>query len=192
MALSVDWTISQCLALLMDQPGQLVFGLRSSQVWRFAGIPPSTLDYWARTRLIRPSYRRSEGKRIERWWSVRDAVTIRSIRFLRDRGASLPAIRRAIKTLEAMGEDLASSSVVWDGSDLVLIDGESAMSLTLHPDQLVHVGVIPVGLWHAEATGLTEPADLEEFARARRTRNALRRARAETPVSIGELFAEGH
>src|SRR5712664_4246016 len=85
----------------------IVDGFSSPAVCALAGIPASTLDYWTRTGLIAPSIHPSTGRRATRWWSLRDLITVRAVRTLRDAGCPLQTLRRAKEVIaDAWGEEL--------------------------------------------------------------------------------------
>ncbi|HKN91087.1 MAG TPA: MerR family transcriptional regulator, partial [Acidimicrobiia bacterium] len=85
------------------------------------GISYRQLDYWARTDLIRPSIADARGSGTQRLYSYRDLVELKVIKHLLDAGISLKTARTAIEYLrEHLGEELASASLVINGSRSVL------------------------------------------------------------------------
>ena len=102
-------------------------GFRGPQVCKIVGITYRQLDYWARTDLIRPSIADARGSGTQRRYSYRDLVELKVIKRLIDAGVSLQSARRAIEYLRTnLGEDIASASLVLNGSRSVLArsDGE--------------------------------------------------------------------
>ena len=102
-------------------------GFRGPQVCKIVGITYRQLDYWARTNLIRPSVADARGSGTQRRYSYRDLVELKVIKSLLDAGVSLQSARRAVEYLrKSLGEDIASSSLVIDGTRSVLArsDGE--------------------------------------------------------------------
>ncbi len=102
-------------------------GYRGPQVCKIVGITYRQLDYWARTDLIRPSVADARGSGTQRRYSYRDLVELKVIKGLLDAGVSLQSCRRAIEYLRNhMGEDIATASLVINGSGSVLVrtDGE--------------------------------------------------------------------
>jgi DNA-binding transcriptional MerR regulator len=71
-------------------------GYRIPDVQKIVGISYRQLDYWARTRLVRPSVRDAGGSGTQRLYSFEDLVVLRTIKKLLDAGVSLQRIRRAI------------------------------------------------------------------------------------------------
>ena len=139
---------------------QVIRSLGSSDVCRFAGMSLTTLDYWARTGLVEPSVRGSVGRRVERRWSVQDALVVRAIKGLRDAGCPLQRVREAKRLLvEAWSEDLSDHVLVWDGADVLAIDKwGKARSLVKRPDQhVLHFVALPLGAWLSAIEALATP-----------------------------------
>jgi DNA-binding transcriptional MerR regulator len=96
-------------------------GYRGPQVCAVVGITYRQLDYWARTHLVRPSLHDAAGSGTQRLYSYRDLVELKVVKSLLDAGVSLQTARKAIDYLRShLGEDLASASLVLDGSKSVL------------------------------------------------------------------------
>ena len=96
-------------------------GFGGPEVCRIVGITYRQLDYWARTDLLRPSLVDAQGSGTQRRYSYRDLVALKVIKSLLDGGLSLQTARKAIDYLRGhLGEDLASSSLVIEGSSSVL------------------------------------------------------------------------
>ncbi len=101
------------------------FGDRRSA--RSSGITYRQLDYWARTDLIRPSIADAKGSGTQRRYSYRDLVELKVIKGLLDAGVALQSARKAVEYLRTtLGDDIASATLVTDGSGAVLVrtDGE--------------------------------------------------------------------
>jgi DNA-binding transcriptional MerR regulator len=96
-------------------------------VCKLVGITYRQLDYWARTNLIRPSVADAKGSGTQRRYAYTDLVELKVIKSLLDAGVSLQSARKAIEYLRTnLGEDIASASLVLNGSGSVLArtDGE--------------------------------------------------------------------
>jgi DNA-binding transcriptional MerR regulator len=106
-------------------------GFRGPQVCKIVGISYRQLDYWARTDLIRPSIADARGSGSQRLYSYRDLVELKVIKHLLDAGISLRTARKAIEYLrQHLGEELASASLVINGSQSVLAhSGEEVIDL---------------------------------------------------------------
>ena len=97
-------------------------GFRGPQVCSIVGITYRQLDYWARTDLIRPSIADAKGSGTHRRYSYRDLVELKVIKGLLDAGVSLQSARKAIEYLRGnLGEDIATASLVINGSGSVLV-----------------------------------------------------------------------
>jgi DNA-binding transcriptional MerR regulator len=97
-------------------------GYGGPQVCKLVGISYRQLDYWARTDLLRPSLADAAGSGTQRRYSYRDLVALKVIKSLLDAGLSLQTARKAIEYLrDHMGEELASASLVLDGTRSVLV-----------------------------------------------------------------------
>ena len=96
-------------------------GYSGPQVCSIVGISYRQLDYWARTDLLRPSLADAAGSGTQRRYSYRDLVALKVIKSLLDGGVSLQTARKAIDYLrEHLGENLASASLVIEGTSSVL------------------------------------------------------------------------
>jgi len=106
--------------------GQDGAGYRGPQVCTIVGITYRQLDYWARTDLIRPSIADAKGSGTQRRYSYRDLVELKVIKSLLDAGMALQKARRAIEYLrDHLGEDIASASLVLNGSSSVVLARDS-------------------------------------------------------------------
>ncbi|MDP9388961.1 MAG: MerR family transcriptional regulator [Actinomycetota bacterium] len=105
-------------------------GFRGPQVCSIVGITYRQLDYWARTDLLRPSISEARGSGTQRLYSYRDLLELKVIKRLLDAGISLQSARRALEVLRSSGEDVASASLVLNGSQSVLArSGEEIIDL---------------------------------------------------------------
>jgi DNA-binding transcriptional MerR regulator len=157
-----------------------VIAVRTSRICKMYEIAPSTLQYWVRLGLVGPSVVAGSGNRFERWWSTDDVVRVRTIKTLRESGCSLQKIRAATALLRRIGTNLAASHLIWDGTELFVVDGWGEVMATIRdPGQLAfQVLVIPVAEWAGAAAEIAEPVDLRaEAGRRRRSRQASTTAR---------------
>lgn len=120
-------------------------GYRGPQVCAVVGISYRQLDYWARTDLLRPSLADAQGSGTQRRYSYRDLVALKVIKSLLDAGISLRTARKAIDYLrEHMGEELASASLVLDGSRSVIArTGDEMVDLVRHGQGVLNI--VPLG-----------------------------------------------
>src|ERR1700679_4314949 len=87
-------------------------GYRGPQVCAIVGITYRQLDYWARTDLLRPSITEARGSGSQRRYSYGDLLHLKVIKRLLTSGISLQQARRAIETLRATGDDVATANLV--------------------------------------------------------------------------------
>jgi DNA-binding transcriptional MerR regulator len=114
-------------------------------VCKLVGISYRQLDYWARTDLIRPSLADAQGSGTQRRYSYRDLVALKVIKSLLDAGVSLQTARKAIEYLRShMGEELASASLVLNGTKSVLANsGEDLVDLVRQGQGVLNI--VPLG-----------------------------------------------
>src|SRR5882762_3770243 len=99
-------------------------GFRGPQVCKIVGITYRQLDYWARTGLVRPSVMDANGSGTQRLYSYRDLVELKVIKQMLDAGISLQSARKAVESLRAFDEDLASIRIVIQGPTIVLAQSD--------------------------------------------------------------------
>jgi len=93
-------------------------GYRAPQVCNIVGITYRQLDYWARTKLLRPSLAEAHGSGSQRLYSFGDIVQLRVVKRLLDAGMSLKKIRSAMDILRAelsSDDPLADVTLLSDG-----------------------------------------------------------------------------
>lgn len=134
--------------------GSVTQALDTATVAALARMPTSTLDYWVRTGLVRPSVRGSSGRRVPRLWSIRDATVVRSLKWLRDAGCSLHRLRRARRIIEKTWNERPEDAVLyWDGNDVLALmpHGELVSVLESSGQLALHVVAVPLGAWAHDA-----------------------------------------
>lgn len=129
-------------------------GYRAPQVCNIVGITYRQLDYWARTKLLRPSLAEAQGSGSQRLYSFGDIVQLRVVKRLLDAGMSLKKIRSAMDILRA---ELSSDDPL---SDVTLLSDGVTIYAAHSSDEVVDVfrrgqGVfgIAVGPVQAELEG---------------------------------------
>src|ERR1700681_744408 len=90
---------------------------------RICRIPYSTLDYWARTKLIVPSIAEAKGTGTDRRYSFRDLVALRVARELRRAGISTQGLREAIQNVQHLSNPLAESRILAIGDSVAWVSG---------------------------------------------------------------------
>jgi DNA-binding transcriptional MerR regulator len=148
-------------------------GWSGPAVCTIVGISYRQLDYWARTDLLRPSLADAQGSGTQRRYSYRDLVALKVIKSLIDGGVSLQTARKAIEYLrDHLGEDLASASLVIDGSSSVLArTGDDIVDLVRRGQGVLNV--VPLGgLVESLTASIHELVPAEEQPPAGRRRAA--------------------
>lgn len=102
-------------------------GFRGPTVCKIVGISYRQLDYWARTGLVEPSYRRAEGSGTQRLYSFDDVVRIKVVKRLLDTGVSLQKVRLAVDELRRTGGSLAESTLISDGTSVYALDDDAQL-----------------------------------------------------------------
>ena len=117
-------------------------GYRGPKVCKIVGITYRQLDYWTRTELVRPSVMDANGSGTQRLYSYRDLVELKVIKQMLDAGISLQSARKAVESLRAFDEDLASVRIVIQGPSIVLAESDEQVMDLLRGGQ----GVLSVVL----------------------------------------------
>jgi len=112
---------------------------------RLAGLRPSTLHYWIRTGLVKPSVGKPRGRGFTRAFSWKELIALRTAAELRKANVPLQSIRKAIGLVrrykginDPLGELRLVAAVAPNGKpDVQLLSGESAVSLVQQPGQAV-------------------------------------------------------
>lgn len=128
--------------------------LETPEVLRLCKLPYSTLDSWVRSGLVSPSVRGGTGHRRTRLWSVRDVVTVRALKELREAGAPVRLLAKAQRVLEDDWTiNLRDRMLYWDGGDIVRLDEWSNLiSLVRAPGQAVlRIVAVPLDSLRDEA-----------------------------------------
>ena len=134
-------------------------GYRGPQVCKIVGITYRHLDYWARTELVRPSVMDANGSGTQRLYSYRVLVELKVIKQMLDAGISLQSARKAVESLRAFDEDLASVRIVIQGPTIVLAQSDEQVMDLLRGGQ----GVLSVVL------------DIEQQASSRVAKNQVKK-----------------
>jgi DNA-binding transcriptional MerR regulator len=117
-------------------------GYRGPKVCKIVGITYRQLDYWTRTELVRPSIMDANGSGTQRLYSYRDLVELKVIKQMLDAGISLQSARKAVESLRAFDEELASVRIVIQGPNIVLAQSDEQVMDLLRGGQ----GVLSVVL----------------------------------------------
>jgi len=161
-------------------------GLPSHKVWRMAGMPPSTLNYWVQTGLVSPSLRKKEGRRVEYWWTPKEAVVVCTIRELRQAGATLGQVRKAKRLIEQCPALSETTYLHWDGRQIGIEEDAGQVTSTTQPGQLMFRFDLPIGRWYNDAAEEAEVVDIAELRDRRRARDLARRLRVRESLPVRE------
>jgi DNA-binding transcriptional MerR regulator len=117
---------------------------RTSEVAEVAGVSQSLLEYWDKTGFLSPSLGKARGSGSRRAYSLADLIAARVARELRASGVPLQSLRKVLTRLRRQGEadnPLARRYLVVRGKDVLLLDGDCAVSMLLNEGQgvLAHV-----------------------------------------------------
>ncbi|WP_419841198.1 MerR family transcriptional regulator [Candidatus Poriferisodalis sp.] len=124
--------------------GAVVDGFTSKQAEKIVGISYRQLDHWARIGLVKPSVAQAAGSGSRRRYSYNDLVELKIANKMREQNVELKSIARAFDYLRnQMGGEVASANIVISGSDVLLADDETVMSL-LRQGQTAMLSVLPV------------------------------------------------
>ena len=116
-------------------------------------IPLSTLRYWDKQSIVKPSLRPAAGRGSRCLYAFRDLVQLRVVQGLKAKGVPLQRIRRCVDYLRAEFPSLETPL-----SELTLVtDGETVFVKTTDPEILLDtlrkgqfVWCVPIGQWAEE------------------------------------------
>jgi DNA-binding transcriptional MerR regulator len=190
-------TQEQERTMATNDAGQLAFdigdpsepeGYRGPTVCKIVGITYRQLDYWARTELVAPSYRKAEGSGTQRLYSFDDVVRLKVVKRLLDSGVSLQKVRLAVDELHARGQGLAETTLISDGTTVYAMDDDQQLLDLVKRGQAVFaIALDPVV---EELRGEVTAFPTERVTRADATPSPTRvdqDAPAEPPVSLAPV-----
>lgn len=90
-------------------------GFTSREAARISGVPFFTVDYWDRSKFLKPSIARSagRGRGRGRLYSYPDILRLRIARELREQHVSLQTLRHVVKRLGEISEGLDTARYVF-------------------------------------------------------------------------------
>ncbi len=80
----------------------------TTEVAEITGFSLRQLDYWARERMIMPSFQQAHGSGSRRLYTVEDLVQLNIVRQLKKHNWSTQKIHKAIETLKDIGQQVMS------------------------------------------------------------------------------------
>ena len=115
-------------------------GFSGTKAAEVVGITYRQLDYWARTKLVRPSLTDAAGSGSRRQYSYRDLLELRVIKNLLDAGIKLESVREVFDYLRThLNEDVVTAHLVIDGSTVVLCDGDELIDVVRRGQGVLNV-----------------------------------------------------
>ncbi len=101
----------------------VVDGFTSRDAARISGVPFFTVDYWDRSKFLKPSIAQSagRGRGRGRLYSYSDILRLRIARELREQHVSLQTLRHVVKRLGEIAEGLDKARYVFVGEKVELV-----------------------------------------------------------------------
>ena len=98
-------------------------GFTSREAAQVSGVPFFTVDYWDRSKFLKPSIARStgRGRGHGRLYSYSDTLRLRIARELREQHVSVQTLRHVVKRLAERAEGLAKARYVFVGQKVELV-----------------------------------------------------------------------
>ncbi len=127
-----------------DSSSTAALGFSATETAQLVGITYRQLDHWARERLVVPSMAKAQGSGSRRRYTYNDLLELKIVKKMRDAGIDLKSISRSFDYLrDQLGADVASSNIVISGTDALLVDEDTVLSL-LREGQGTMLNVLPV------------------------------------------------
>lgn len=107
-----------------------VDGFTSREAARISGVPFFTVDYWDRSKFLKPSIARSagRGRGRGRLYSYSDILRLRIARELREQHVSLQTLRHVVKRLGEIATGLDRARYVFVGEKVELVTDFAALT----------------------------------------------------------------
>lgn len=108
----------------------------SREAARLSGVPFFTVDYWDRSKFLRPTIAKGEGrgKGRQRMYSYGDIILLRIARELREQKVSLETLRSIVRKLAGCTNELALARYVLVGREVETAkNGTEMMTLLRRP-----------------------------------------------------------
>lgn len=105
-------------------------GFTSREAARISGVPFFTVDYWDRSKFLKPSIARSagRGRGRGRLYSYADILRLRIARELREQHVSLQTLRHVVKRLGETAEGLDKARYVFVAERIELVADFAALT----------------------------------------------------------------
>lgn len=105
----------------------------SREAARLSGVPFFTVDYWDRSKFLRPTIAKGEGrgKGRQRMYSYGDIILLRIARELREQKVSLETLRSIVRKLAGCTKELATARYVIVGREVETAKNSTEMMTLL-------------------------------------------------------------
>jgi DNA-binding transcriptional MerR regulator len=114
-------------------------GFTPRQVTKMTGVPYSTLNLWAKSKLIEPSIAAGSGSGFERIYSFKDLIAFKVAFELRKAGVTTRSLKKVVEFLreqEGIKDPLSEARLVVCGKDVVAVRGKAQLvSVLSQPGQ---------------------------------------------------------
>lgn len=116
----------------------------SREAARVSGVPFFTVDYWDRSKFLRPSIAKGDGrgKGRQRMYSYRDIILLRVARELREQKVSLETLRSVVRKLASCTSDLATARYAVVGREIETARNSAEMMSILRRSERRTFGVL--------------------------------------------------
>jgi DNA-binding transcriptional MerR regulator len=117
----------------------------TSEAAQFAGVPYSSVDYWARTKLVVPSVADAKGIGSERLYDFGDIVALKVVKALRKDKISTQALRKALRRIRGVKDPLTESRLLAIGPTVVWVESDDEVTdIFKHPEQRVFPFIVKI------------------------------------------------
>jgi DNA-binding transcriptional MerR regulator len=160
-------------------------GFTSRQVVRLTGVPYSTLNLWAKKKLVAPSLSPGAGTGNERVYSFNDLIALKVALELRKSGVTTSSIKKVVDYLrhnEHLEKPLSEARLVVSGHDVAIVREGELMSVLSKPGQGYLRFVIDIPQVMGELTNIAQASSL--FARGIMSGSSSAAAAKKKPRSV--------
>jgi DNA-binding transcriptional MerR regulator len=113
-----------------DNLDPMQIGFTPRQVTKMTGVPYSTLNLWAKIKLIEPSIAAGSGSGYERIYSFKDLISLKVAFELRKAGVTTRSLKKVVEFLrenEGIKDPLSEARLVVSGKDVVAVRSKAQL-----------------------------------------------------------------
>jgi len=113
-----------------DNLDLMQIGFTPRQVTKMTGVPYSTLNLWAKSKLIEPSIANGSGSGYERVYSFKDLIAFKVAFELRKAGVTTRSLKKVVEFLrehEGIKDPLSEARLVVSGKDVVAVRSKAQL-----------------------------------------------------------------